>query len=340
MPHAAPHDRPPTMADVAARAGVSRALVSTVFRDVPGAGPDTRSRVLQAAADLGYRMDNRARMLRRSRTQLLGVVFQIQDAFQCDLVEALYPAATSAGYHLVLSATTPDRDELRAADALLDERCEALLLVAPQASSAQVATLSSRSPTVVLSRRLPSAGADVVRTSDAEVITLALDHLTGLGHTRIAHVDGARMRSSADRRRSYRNRMTRLGLQEHTRVVTGGFTEVDGKTAAAQLLAEGELPTAVIAFNDRAAVGVMFELRRAGVDVPGQVSVIGYDDVRMSGLPFIDLTTVGQDSTATAHHAVQRVVARLERLETADQDILVPPYLVQRGTTAPPRRSG
>ena len=212
MPDTAPRDRPPTMADVAARAGVSRALVSTVFRDVPGAGPETRSRVLQAAADLGYRMDNRARMLRRSRTQLLGVVFQIQDAFQCDLVEALYPEATAAGYHLVLSATTPDRDELAAADALLDERCEALLLVAPQASGAQVARLSDRSPTVVLSRRVRSAGADVVRTSDAEVMAMALGHLTGLGHSRIAHVDGAQVRSSADRRRSYRDQMSRLGL--------------------------------------------------------------------------------------------------------------------------------
>ena len=83
----------------------------------------------------------------------------------------------------------------------------------------------------------------------------------------------------------------------------------------------------------------MFELRRAGVDVPGQVSVVGYDDVSMSRLPFIDLTTVGQDSTATAHHAVERVVARLDRNEEVERDILVPPYLVTRGTTATPRSS-
>ena len=278
-------------------------------------------------------MDNRARMLRRSRTQLLGVVFQIQDAFQCDLVEALYPQAAAAGYHLVLSATTPDRDELSAADALIDERCEALLLVAPQASAAQVARLSDRTPTVVLSRRVRGTGADVVRTSDDEVIAMALDHLTGLGHTRIAHVDGDRMRSSADRRRSYRNRMKRLGLEAHTRVVTGGFTEAEGQAAAARLLSEGDLPTAVVAFNDRAAVGVMFELRRAGLDVPGQVSVVGYDDVRMSRLPFIDLTTVGQDVSATAHHAVLRAVARLDQHQAGDHEILAPPYLAPRSTT-------
>jgi DNA-binding LacI/PurR family transcriptional regulator len=335
--HLGSRDRPPTMADVAARAGVSRALVSTVFRSVPGAGPETRERVLRAAADLGYRMDNRARMLRRSRTQQLGVVFQVQDAFHSDLVEALYPQAEAAGYHLVLSATTPNRPELRAADALLDDRCEALLLVAPQTSEAQLATLSARSPTVVMSRRLRVRGVDVVRTSDHEVVAMALDHLIGLGHQRIAHVDGGTYRGSADRRRAYRTLMKRHALDAYTRVITGGATEADGKMAAAQLTSQGELPTGIIAFNDRTAVGVMFELRRAGIDVPSQVSIVGYDDVSMAGLPFIELTTVGQDSAATAHHAVQRAIARLDHNETTDHNILIPPYLAKRGTTSPPQ---
>ena len=125
------------MADVAVRAGVSRALVSTVFRGVPGAGEGTRKRVLEAATELGYRVDNRARMLRRSRTQLLGVVFQVQDAFQAGLVEALYPCAEAAGYNVLLSAVTADRDEMDAVNALLDDRCEAVLLVSTQMSDAR-----------------------------------------------------------------------------------------------------------------------------------------------------------------------------------------------------------
>jgi DNA-binding LacI/PurR family transcriptional regulator len=119
-------------------------------------------------------------------------------------------------------------------------------------------------------------------------------------------------------------------------VVTGGATEEEGLAAASRLLSEGELPTAVIAFNDRTAVGLMFGLRAAGVDVPGQVSVVGFDDVSMSRLPFIDLTTVGQDSTATAHHAVRRAVARLDEGQGSGQETLVPPYLAPRGTTGPP----
>ena len=98
------------MADVAARAGVSRALVSTVFREVPGASAATRAAgASSAAADLGYQVDNRARLLRSSRTRLVGVVFRVQDAFHADLVEALYPAAATRDYDVVLSGTTPKR---------------------------------------------------------------------------------------------------------------------------------------------------------------------------------------------------------------------------------------
>jgi DNA-binding LacI/PurR family transcriptional regulator len=328
------------MADVAARAGVSRALVSTVFRDVPGAGPKTRARVLQAAADLGYRMDNRARMLRRSRTQLLGVMFQVQDAFQSDLVEALYPAAMTAGYDLVLSATTPDRDELHAAQSLLDDRCEALLLLGPQLPDQDLMTLSNTAPTIVVSRRVRQADntvtLDVVRTPDSDVVTTAMSHLLDLGHRAIAHVDGGGFQGASDRRRCYGTAMRRHGLAEHTRVVTGGYTEADGTSAARDLMASKELPTAVLAFNDRCAVGLMFELRRAGVDVPGDVSVMGYDDVSMAALPFIDLTTVGQDQGATAARAVERAVARLDQSAPPAGDSFVPPYLVRRGTTGPP----
>jgi DNA-binding LacI/PurR family transcriptional regulator len=301
------------MVDVATRAGVSRALVSTVFRGVPGAGAETRERVLQAATDLGYRMDNRARMLRRSRTMLVGIMFQVQDAFNCDLVEALYPAAAAVGFDLTLSATTPDRDEEHAAEALLNDRCEALILVGPQAPAAWLETLSSRSPTIVVARRIHHAGLDVVRTADHEVVATALNHLLALGHRDIAHVDGGRAAGSADRRRSYRVLMRRHGLQASTRVVSGGFTEAAGKAAAGELLGSGRLPTAVIAFNDRCAVGLMFELRRAGLAVPRDMSIVGYDDVSMAALPFIDLTTVGQDVQATARSAVDCAVARLDR---------------------------
>ena len=107
--------------------------------------------------------------------------------------------------------------------------------------------------------------------------------------------------------------------------------------AAQLVLAEPELPTAIIAFNDRAAVGLMFALRDAGVRIPDHISIIGYDDVHMAALPFIDLTTVGQDATATARCVVEQVAGRLEARAPGGSERLVSPYLAVRSTTqAPP----
>src|SRR5919112_4729230 len=115
--------RRPTLADVAARAGVSVPLVSIVMRDAPGASDATRERVRRAAEELGYRPDTRAQLLRRSRSRLLGVVFGVQHAFHGDLVSGLYAAAERVGYELALSAVTPGRDERRAVATLLQDRC-------------------------------------------------------------------------------------------------------------------------------------------------------------------------------------------------------------------------
>lgn len=326
----------PTMADVAARAGVSRALVSTVFRDVPGASPTTRERVLQAAADLGYQLDNRARMLRRNRTRLLGVMFQVQDAFHSDLVEAMYPVAAAEEYDLVLSATTDTRPEVDAVEGLLRDRCEALLLVAPQEPEIWLADVAERVPTISISRRIMHAAIDVVMTADEEVVDTALKHLTSLGHRNIAHLDGARIHGASDRRRSYRKLMKRQNLGEFIRVFDGGNTEAEGLRAAEALARDkASLPTAVICYNDRVAVGFMFGLRRAGIRVPEDVSVVGYDDVHMAALPFISLTTVGQDAAATARSAIDHAVRRLDNNAKPGEMTLVPPYLVERNTTLP-----
>src|SRR5687768_13629135 len=142
--------RRPTLADVAALAGVSVALVSIVIRDVPGASQQSRQRVLQAADELGYRPDTRARLLRSHRRRLLGVVFGVQHAFHGDLVSGLYAAADRVGYELALSAVTPGRDERRAVASLLQDRCEALILLGPQAPTSFLAELTARLPVVVV----------------------------------------------------------------------------------------------------------------------------------------------------------------------------------------------
>jgi DNA-binding LacI/PurR family transcriptional regulator len=326
--------RRPTLADVAARAGVSTALVSIVLRDVPGASAATRERVRQVAAEIGYRPDSRARLLRSSRSRLLGVVFGVQHAFHGDLVSGLYAAAERVGYELALSAVTPGRDERRAVAGLLQDRCEALVLLGPSSPTAALADLAARLPVVVVARPVRSTAVDVVRTADDEGMHLAVEHLLGLGHRDVVHVDGGRAPGAAERRRGYREAVRRAGLP--ARIVPGGPTEDDGAAAARTLLA-GLLPTAVTVFNDRCALGVVDVLRRAGRSVPGDVSVVGYDDSRIARLTSVDLTSVAQDVEQLTTLAVTRAVERLDGVPVARRDLVVPPRLVVRSSTALPR---
>jgi DNA-binding LacI/PurR family transcriptional regulator len=327
----------PTLADVAARAGVSVALVSIAMRGAKGVSATTSAHIFKAAEEIGYRPDTRARLLRSRRSRLLGVQFGLQHPFHADLVEALYAVAEPAGYQLALSAVAASRSEQRATEALLDDRCEALILLGPQAPVARLAKLAGQLPVICLARRLPPSapGVEVVRTADDEGARQAVDHLVALGHRRIVHIDGGRVPGAADRRRGFRTAMRRHGLDGE--VVPGGLTEEDGAAATRLLLAGDPRPTAVLAFNDQCASGVLDVFLRAGVDVPGQVSVIGFDDTHLARLAHVNLTTVGQDIPRLADLAVVRALARLEGQDAAGQETVIAPRLIVRGTTAAPR---
>jgi len=330
--------RRPRLEDVAARVGLSPASVSMVLSGAPGPSAATRERVLAAAAELGYRPDRTASLLARRRTHLVGVLMQAGSAFHAELVEDLYEAAERHGYDVVLSAVTRTRSEGRAAETLVDFRCEALVLLGPVAPAAQLAALGRQLPVVVIGRRVAADGVDVVRSADAKGVGQAVDHLAALGHRSIAYVDGGRGTIAADRRRGYRTAMRRHRLAGDVRVIGGDHTEAAGARAARALLdEEGGLPTAVVAYNDHCALGLLDAFNRAGVDVPADVSIVGYDDSSLSRLAHVNLTTVSQDARRQAQHAM---AAAVERLEDGHRDghreIVLAPHLVVRGTTGPP----
>lgn len=326
--------RRPTLEDVAERAGVSRALVSIVMRDVAGASEQTRERVRRAADDIGYRPDPRARRLRQHRTRLIGVTFTAGQEFHADLVDGVYVAADELGYDVVLSGVTPHRDEPRALRTLIDDRCEGLVLIGPEMPPRELANLAARAPVVVVARRV--RGVDAVRSDDVAGAVMGMDHLIGLGHRRIVYLDGGRAPGAAERRRGCRRASRAAQLPELT--LPGGLTERDGAAAASAMLESQDLPTAVFAFNDRCALGAMDVLIRAGVAVPQQVSVLGFDDSPLAGLAHIDLTTIRQDSAGLARAAVQRLVTRLDddSVDGGTVDVTREPTLVVRGSTAPP----
>lgn len=326
-----------TMLDVAERAGVSRALVSIVFRDAPGASDATRERVRTAAEELGYRPDQRARLLGRHRTRTVGVVFGLHREFHGQVVEDLYRATEGSGYELALGAAAPSRDEERAARALLDYRCEALVLLGPTLPVRTLESLASQVPVVVVARSVRSRELDVVRTDDVAGARLATEHLLSLGHHAVTHVDGGRAPGAAERRRGFRAALDGAPGS----ILEGGLDEASGGRAAALLDPD---VTAVTAFNDHCAAGLLFALRARGVRVPGEVSLVGYDDSAVAGLAGVSLTTVAQDSEALAGAALELALARVEDRDAAAtgderrrREVVVPPRLVVRGSTAPPR---
>jgi DNA-binding LacI/PurR family transcriptional regulator len=326
----------PTMTDVAERAGVSRALVSIVFRDVPGASEQTRQRVRAAADALGYAPDRRARSLSRRRTRVLGVTFGLGHEFHADLLAGLYRAATDHGQELALSGTTADRDEGEAVADLLALRCDALLLLGTGLSEAALADLAAAVPTVVVARATTGLRVDAVRTDDVAGAMLAAQHLLDLGHTRLVHVDGGTAAGADERRQGFGETVERAGLGPAD-TVRGGLTEDDGAAAAEQLLARADRPTGVAVFNDQSAAGLMDVLQQSGLRWPEDLSVVGYDDSPLARSRWARLTTVRQDVDALARLAVRRAVERVEDPDLPARQDLVAPSLVVRGSTGPPR---
>ena len=324
------------MADVADHVGVSRALVSIVFRGAEGAAESTRQRVLEAAAELGYRPDSLAQGLRRNRSRNLGVLFSLRRPFEVELVEHMYPVAQELGYDLLLGPFTPGRGQDAVIDELLRYRCAGLVVVGPELHARDLEPLAKEVAVVEVGRDVTHGVVDVIRNDDAVGTRQAVDHLVSLGHQAIAYIDGGQNPGAEHRRDGYRAAMADHGLAAQVRVVPGGYTEDEGAKAAQRLLGDG-LPTAVIAANDLCAIGLLDAVIRAGVAVPHDLSVIGYDDSRFGRLPGIDLTSVRQNIPKAARLAVKAVVERLEQPARKPKDVHLRPRLVVRGTTAPPR---
>lgn len=327
----------PTLADVAREAGVSTALVSIVMRGVPGASDATRSRVRQVADEMGYVRDERARKLRQSSSRVIGVAFDLQQPFHGDLVEHLYAAASARGYDLAISAVAPTRGEDVAIQALLRERCEVAVLLGSMLDDDAVHRLSAAVPVLLVARDGRPAGVSSVRGDDATGVGLAVDHLVELGHRRIAHVDGGRAPGADDRRSGFVEAVRRHGLEDTSRVVPGGLAEQDGSRGMRELLGSPEPPTAVVAFNDRSAAGVLDHLVRSRVDVPGEISVTGYDDSRLATSPHAQMTTVSQSPDEMADTAVAWA---LDLVDGGDpRQVVLTPHLIARETTAPPAQA-
>lgn len=322
--------------DVATHLGVSTATVSLALRGAPGPSEQTRRRVLEAVDLLGYRPDRAARALAQGKSLNIGVVMNLSDAFHALLVEGLYEARQSGQCEIILSAATRSRSELRAAETLLDSRCEVLILLGPHGTDAEIVRLSEYKPVVSVGRKVVGDKVDVVRVLDRVGVGLGVRHLAALGHGRIVYADGGRGPAAKDRREGYLEAMLAAGLGTESRVLRSGHSRASIDRTVDAIRALEPSPTAVATSDDVCAVGLVESLGRAGITVPDQMSVIGYDDSPVSRMPHVELSTVSQSPAEQAQAALKAAIERLRGLRSEPVEIVLEPRIVLRATTAPP----
>jgi len=325
-----------TMRDVAHQAGTAISTVSLALSGAPGVRPETRRRIRSVAADLGYVPDARAASLRRRESHTIGVVYDVDQSFQSNLLDPLYRASDRYGCDIVLAGATDHHSEANCVDELLRNRCAGLIIIGLTLDDSATEQIAARVPTLSLCRRMHASNVDLVLSDDFGGIGAAVDHLIDSGHHDIVYVDGGDFSMSNHRTRAYVRAMTENGLRDRIRVLRGGITIAEGVAAAQRILALDPLPTAAICFNDMCAFGVVEHLRLREVPVPESISVIGFDDAPISQYPTTLLTTTRQDGRLLAEAALDLLHQRLGQHAHDDATtVILPTTLVVRTTSGP-----
>lgn len=327
----------PTMKMVAERAGVSTALVSLVMRGAPNVSDHRRERVLRAADELGYRPNVLARNLASRRTNTIGVVLNdFHNTFFADVADAIQAAADRAGYRLLYgNAKHSVEGEAEAVETFLQLRVDGIIL-AGSMDAPSVEMAARTAAVVIVGRYEHGERVDTVNTDDRAGAQLAVDHLVSLGHRRIAHIDGSDGAGASERAQGYREAMHRHGLDGEILIATGDYTEEGGHAGATQLLASTPRPTAVFASNDLGAIGALDAFTTAGLHVPDDMSLVGFDNTSLTSMSYVSLTTINQPTDEIGHEAIELITRRLDD-ESADADHYVgAPTLVVRSSTGPP----
>ncbi|MBL0939085.1 MAG: LacI family DNA-binding transcriptional regulator [Gemmatimonadaceae bacterium] len=337
----APKSGRPTIIDVAAAAGVSKSLVSLVMRGAKNVSLEKRELVLASAAALGYRPNAVARTLVQRRSHLIGVLLSdLHNPFFAEVIDGLQAEAGERGYSTIMSVVDQrENAERRALDTLLELRIDGLILASPMIETGGITSSSKEVPVVLVARHARIASVDSVANDDPRGASLIVQHLAELGHRRIAHIDGGNAAGAAERRRGYERSMQKRELTEFVQIVPGAYSDEGGRQGIAVLFDSPTPPTAVFVANDLAALGALSALAERGLRVPEDVSVVGYDNTSLAAVSQIHLTTVDQPRPDMGRTAVRLLLERLTGKRESASHVLIPPRLVVRGTTAPPKQS-
>lgn len=334
--------------EVARRSGVSMATVSRALNGRPDVSATTRSRVEEVARELGYTPNQQARALVRRRSDMVGLIWDTsyvetkgRSPFLSDLLVGLKMALADTGYHLMLlSPQTANHGVNAFVQAAMQHGLDGVVLMGVDANlPALEALINSGRPCVGLDLPLVGGRGSYVSSDNEAGASAAVHHLHELGHRRIATIAGPQsMLAASDRSAGFTGAMAELGLKVQRGYVQEGDFFIDsGYEAMQALLALKSPPTAVFVAGDQMAVGALGALAAAGLDVPGDVSVIGYDDLEMAAATRPALTTVSQDYLGIGEATVELLTQIMDDEGYQPSPVRVPGKLVVRDSTGPVR---
>ncbi len=335
---------PITMDDIARLSGVDKSTVSRALGGSPSVAAKTRARIEAVVREHGYVVNQAARSLRMSRSMLIAVLIPLQhderqplsDPFFLEMVGHLADAVTQHGYDLVLSRSTA-RSPQWLSQFQQSRRADGLILIGQSFEHAHIAAAAKTGmPIVVWGAKLPRQGYVTIGSDNRAGGTVAAAHLLGAGRRRVAFLGDTRLPEIAQRHRGYLNAHEAAGVQPLPALtVAAGFAPDEAREAAERLVGSGEAFDGLVAASDVIASAALQVLAAHGRAVPGDVGVVGFDDIGLAAHTYPPLTTVRQEIRQGAQLLAEAVLAKIEALHARSSQIV--PRLVVRGSSLPPR---
>ncbi len=330
-----------TSHDVARLAGVSRTTVSFVLNDVPHVqiSEETRQRVLQAAEQLGYHPDAAARSLATRQTYTLALVLYqsadriVADAFLSDVVRGLSEVAQERGFRLLLHPFEEIGKSEAYVSLVLENRIDGLIVSGPRSDDEQLPRLHKDGFPLVLLGQLNGAGMHFVDVDNTSAAHRAVSHLIQLGHRRIGLITNGPLEytASADRMQGYRRALQEGDLPYDEDIVRyGEFHAGSGFQAMEELLALAEPPTAAFVASDEVAVGALAALHQHGIRVPGEMAIVGFDDIPVARFLVPSLTTIRLPAYELGVRAADMLIKTIRGEEVAESQVVLRTELVIR----------
>ncbi len=320
--------------DIARAAGVSHSTVSRALSNSPLIPETTRRRIQRIARRKGYTPNAIARGLVTQHTRAVGVVVtSIEDPFVAEVVRGIEEVAGDQGYRVFLATSHNDpARELNVVNALREWRVDGVIVAASRVGSLYGPHLQQIGvPIVLINNQHPGSFIHTIAIADAQGAELATGHLLSLGHRVIGHLRGPAGHGASNKRATgYRRALRRAGIPFDPGLVVEADGHAVGGERILQLLARSPRPTAVFCYNDMTAIGALSVLRQHGIKVPGDVSLVGFDDIPFSIYVEPPLTTIRQPMAEMGRQAMQMAFSLMTNPQTDIPDIVIPGQLIER----------